>query len=400
MKSYFVIILCCLGLGACSSKPVPAGERTASTDSTQTGDSVSVDARTQEQLGLEVQPVRALSVSAPIIATGQLQMNEERSWKVGAVTEGRIIAVPVRLGETVTAGQIVAQMHSHEVHDARANRRQAIAELERQKVLVEQARRVRDRTRRLFDLKAGAREQLEAAETQFRSAEYSVTNAEAELQKTEAHLTEFLEVPLQDAGHNADGTDDQDYVPIKAPANGTVVERLANVGTVVSVATPVVTISDLSSLWLIAAVNEADLSLIRPQQTVRISVRAYPDKTFPGEVFQLGERLDPQTRTLQVRVLVSNLNGLLKPDMFATADFTPQSRNASIHVPESAVQDLNGKTVVFVRAEKESFVVREVKAGARVAGQIEILSGLEPGTPVVVNGALLLKSQLLKSEGN
>jgi cobalt-zinc-cadmium efflux system membrane fusion protein len=114
----------------------------------------------------------------------------------------------------------------------------------------------------------------------------------------------------------------------------------------------------------------------------------------------LGERLDPQTRTLQVRVLVSNLNGLLKPDMFATADFTPQLQRTVVHVPESAIQELKGKSVVFIQTGTRSFAPREVKAGARVDRQIEILSGIESGTPVVVNGALLLKSQLLKSEAN
>jgi cobalt-zinc-cadmium efflux system membrane fusion protein len=394
MKSSLVVIFCCVGLGACGSGHAPAEAAAASPSPVNT---VSVDARTQQQLGFEVQRAEAEAVSAPIRATGQLQVNEDRTWKVGAVTEGRIVAVPVRLGEQVKSGQVVAQMHSHEVHDARATRRQAVAELARIKVLLEQAKRVRDRTQRLFDLKAASRQQLEAAETEYRAAQFSVTNAEAEVQKTEAHLTEFLDVSLQDSDQGGNG---QDYVPIKSPAGGTVIERLANAGSVVSVAAPVVTISDLSSLWLIAAVNEEDLSLIRPGQTVRISVRAYPERTFPGTVFQLGEHLDPETRTLQVRVLVSNTKGLLKPDMFATADFRPPAHARTIHVPESAVQELNGKQVVFVQSEDKDFVPREVKAGPRVAGQITILSGLEAGTPVVVNGALLLKSQLLKSDGN
>jgi cobalt-zinc-cadmium efflux system membrane fusion protein len=113
----------------------------------------------------------------------------------------------------------------------------------------------------------------------------------------------------------------------------------------------------------------------------------------------LGERLDPQTRTLQVRVLVSNPQGLLKPDMFATAEFSPQAAKTLIHVPESAIQEFQGKTVVFVRTGSGTFEPKEVQTGARIDRQIQILSGLEPGTPVVVNGALLLKSHLLKSAG-
>ena len=128
-------------------------------------------------------------------------------------------------------------------------------------------------------------------------------------------------------------------------------------------------------------------------------MRAYPDRKFPGQVFQLGERLDAQTRTLQVRVLVSNLHGLLKPEMFATAEFTPQTEQTFIHVPESAVQEFNGKSVVFVRTAPGKFTPREVTAGAQGRSPDSDSSGLEAGTPVVVNGAMLLKSQLLKSAG-
>jgi RND family efflux transporter MFP subunit len=213
--------------------------------------------------------------------------------------------------------------------------------------------------------------------------------------KADAHLTEFLDVPLHD-DDSPSGTE-ADRIPIKSPAAGTIMERHASVGSVVSIGDPVVTVSDLSSLWLIAAVNEADLSKVQRGQRVVIVVRAYPDKTFPGQVFQLGERLDAQTRTLQVRVLVSNPQGLLKPEMFATAELTPQTQQTSVHVPESAVQDLNGKPVVFVRTGSGTFEPREVQVGARIDRQIRILSGLEAGTPVVVNGALLLKAHVLKS---
>ena len=158
-----------------------------------------------------------------------------------------------------------------------------------------------------LDLKAASREQLEAAETQYRAAQLSVSTAQAEESiRAEFHLTEFLDVPLSDKTPSGTEVTDADRVPIKSPAAGTVMERVANVGTVVSIGDPVVTVSDLSSLWLIAAINEAELSHIRVGQPVRISVRAYPDRVFPGKVFQLGERMDPQTRTLQVRVLVSN----------------------------------------------------------------------------------------------
>ena len=403
MKALFAIVVTgwCIMLSGCGSKEVPAGGNATTQVPVGSGTNpLAVDPSAQKELGFEVQPAGPLRATSAISATGQLQLNEDRTWKVGTVTEGRIVSVPVRLGESIKAGQVVAQMHSHAVHDARADRRQAVAELEKLKVIAEQARRVRDRTRRLFELKAASKEQLEAAETQSRSSEFSVTNAEAEVQKADSHLTEFLEVPLQDGDHKPGKPDDHDQVPIKTPAAGTVIERLANVGSVVSVATPVVTISDLTSVWLIAAVNEADLSQIRRGQAARITVRAYPDRTFTGRVFELGERMDAQTRTLQVRVLVANAGGLLKPDMYASVEFAAAGPSQSIYVPESAVQELNGKFVVFVQSANKAFTPREVRTGVRAGGRIEILSGLESGDPVVVKGALLLKSELLKGEGS
>ncbi len=125
---------------------------------------VSIDPQTQKQLDVAVEPAASGAVDTPITATGQLQLNQNSTWQVGAIIEGKVVAVAVNLGDKVEAGQIVAQMHSHEVHDSRATRRQAVAELNRLKLLGEQALRVRDRTQRLFDLKAASREQLEAAE--------------------------------------------------------------------------------------------------------------------------------------------------------------------------------------------------------------------------------------------
>lgn len=390
----------CGAAGGGANKPAVAESGAAATPDAPVAAAkpVSVDAKTQQQLGIQVAPAEAASLAAPVSATGQLQLNEDRTWKVGAVIEGRIVSMPVKLGDSVRSGQVLAQMHSHMVHDARADRQQALAELDRLKVLAEQARRVRDRTQRLLDLKAASREQMEAAETQLRSSELSVRNAEAELRKAETHITEFLDVPLREEPHTGDTATDPDNVPIRAPAAGTVMERLANVGTVVPVAGPVVTLSDLSSLWLIAAVNEADLRHIRKGQAVAITVRAYPDRTFPGRVFQLGEHMDPQTRTLQVRVLVSNPGGLLKPDMFANVEFSAQGVRPVIQVPEAAVQDLEGKAVVFVQNPGGAFAPVPVTVGTRSAGRIEVTSGLQAGTPVVIKGAVLLKSQLLKGE--
>jgi multidrug efflux pump subunit AcrA (membrane-fusion protein) len=358
---------------------------------------IRVDEDTGRQLGLEVRAAAAAASSVHVVATGQLQTNEDRTWTVSAFTDGKIVDVPVHVGDVVRKDQVLARMHSHEVHDSRATYRQTTAALRQQQILAEQALRVRDRTKRLFDLKAASREQLEAAETQVRSTQMSVADAEAEVEKAKFHLVEYLEVPLERSTSEGSSDSDSDALVIRAPAAGTAMERQASVGTVVTAGDPVFTISDLSSLWMIAAVNESDMPYVRTGQHVNVSVRAYPDRKFKARVLRLGERLDPQTRTLQVRLFLPNPVELLKPGMFATAEFAsaPSGRKV-IQVPESAVQQWNGSKVVFIQTSEGTYAPRPVSTGSTLNGQVEILAGVEAGTPVVVNGAFLLRSELLK----
>jgi multidrug efflux pump subunit AcrA (membrane-fusion protein) len=332
-----------------------------------------------------------------VSATGQLQVNEDATWHVGTVTDGKIIATHVRVGDQVQKGQILAMVHSHEVHDARALYRRAVVELGQLETSAAQALIMRDRTRRLFDLRAASREQLEAAEAQHKKATSAVTAAKGEVDKAVIHLTDYLEVPLEVPPEHA-GSTHRDAVTVRSPASGTIMERKVSEGTVVSSGDSLFTVANLSSLWLIAAVNEADMARVTPGQRVELTVRAFADRKFTGRVLQLGERLDANTRTLQVRVLVPNPQGHLKPEMFATAKFAGVAKRSVILLPEAAVQELNGKQIVFVQSAAGAFVPQEVRTGFTAEGKVEVLAGLEPGTSVVVSGAFLLKSELLKSE--
>lgn len=394
------VLLVCAGLSGCSSNRPHAAETARHPDKADVraiplDKRIHLDDTVRRDLGITIAKAEELPVGTPIAATGQLQINEDASWQVGAITDGKIISVPVRVGDFVRQGQPLAYLHSHDVHDARATYRQAVAELARHKALADQARSVRDRTRRLFDLRAASREQLDAAETMYLSATTSVANAQADVDKTAFHLTDFLEVPA-DAPHGADHDSGRDDLAIKSPASGTLMERKATAGTVVSAGDPVFTIADLNSLWLIASVDEAEMSKVRPGQRVDITVRAFAERKFTGRVLRLGERLDAQTRTLQVRVLVPNPNGLLKPDMFATVEFETEKTQRVLQVPEAAVQDVNGQQVVFVSEPGGWFASIQITTGPKGGGRVQVLSGLRSGDPVVVNGAFLLKTQLLR----
>jgi multidrug efflux pump subunit AcrA (membrane-fusion protein) len=344
-------------------------------------------------------PIRATELAASLTVPGRLAVNEDRTWHVGAIASGRIENISARVGDSVAAGQVLGLLHSHEVHEARAGYQEAITEVQRATAAEAYAKQRRERAQRLLELRAGSRQELEAAEADLRNAQAATQKAQSELEKERAHLNIF-QVPADEPAasssqHSQHG--EEDDIPILAPASGLVFERKASVGSVVTSGEELFAITDTSSLWMIAAANESDLSRLTAGQQVHIQVRAYPRMAFSGRILKLGEKLDPDTRTLQIRILVPNPQGRLKPEMYATASLEGSGRHSALFVPEEAVQQINGFPVVFVRRTRDEFEARPVKTGPDVEGATEILKGLHEGDTVVVKGSFLLKSQMLKN---
>jgi cobalt-zinc-cadmium efflux system membrane fusion protein len=385
----------CLGT-SCSSNP-PASTSTESNKraGSEGTSEVVIDEAAQRKIGLVVQAVAPQVVHEVITSTGHIAYNEDQSWSVGSVTDGRVVSISAKVGDRVAVGQVLARIHSHDVHDSRAEYQKGADEVVRVRAALAQAERVRDRARRLFELKAMSKEQLEQAEMDQRNAQAAVDKAVADLEKRRAHLVEFLDVPAQDTA--GPGANHEDFIPIKSPGSGVVVERHASTGSAITAGQQLFRIANLSALWMIANVNEADLAHLRPGQTVRVSVRAYPDRKFIGRVLRLGEQLDPATRTLQVRVLVPNEHGLLKPEMFANAEIDRAAERERIVIPEAAIQDLNGHKIVFLQVAPTRFAVRALETTPAGAGQVAVVAGLKANDAVVVKGGFILKSQLLRS---
>jgi cobalt-zinc-cadmium efflux system membrane fusion protein len=375
-------------LVGCGTSVPPPTATTAALPPKGKDNFVQFDAATVTESGIQLGKVTSRPQAAAIQANGHLVVNEDATWLVGALTSGKMMQVLAKTGDLVKTGDVLAWMHSDDVHNTRAVYRQNLDELQRRKVLSEHARRVRDRTQRLFDLKAASREQLEAAETELRNTEHAVATAEIEIAKEKTHLTEFLEVPVESAT--------QALIPIRAPATGTVTDRMATLGTVVTAGNHVFTLSNLSTLWMLAAVNEADLAGVRVGQPVTVTVKSYPGETFAARVIKLGEKLDATTRTLQVRVAVPNPGGRLKPEMFASAEIAAAVSREVPVVPERAVQELAGAKVVFVETRAGHYEPRKVTVGATAGGYHEIVSGVAVGEAIVTHGAFLLKSEILR----
>jgi cobalt-zinc-cadmium efflux system membrane fusion protein len=157
-------------------------------------------------------------------------------------------------------------------------------------------------------------------------------------------------------------------------------------------------IADLSTVWVQGDVYEKDIASIRQGQEVKVVANAYPDRTFTGKLTYLSDVLDPQTRTAKVRCEMSNPGGLLKLEMFATIQIPTSARRQALMVPAAALQQIDNESMVFVEIAENKFEKRKVESGMNSDGWTEIKSGLKAGEKIVAQGAFMLKSHLKKEE--
>jgi cobalt-zinc-cadmium efflux system membrane fusion protein len=355
----------------------------------------------QKSSGIAVEPAESRSLPEIVRATARLSNDENQTWRVGAITDGRIVKVLANPGDVVQAGAVLARMHSHDIHESRAAYQKSQMELARAQIEEAYALRARDRAKRLYDLKAGSIEQWEHSETELKNAQTAVSNARVEVDRTRNHLTEFLGISADTPPHPGpqphDEADEAEFIPVLSPAAGTVLSRGITPGTVVTPANDLFIVSNLSSLWAIAEVNEEHLPKLRTGMPARIYVQAYGREAFPGRIGKLGETFDPTTRTVKVRIDVPNPRGRLKPEMYASAEIEIGGANAAVFVPQAATQEVRGETVVFVRTAPNRFDVRPVELGRSLDGSFEVVRGLRAGEPVATRGAFVLKSEFLKA---
>ncbi|MCS6817948.1 MAG: efflux RND transporter periplasmic adaptor subunit [Blastocatellia bacterium] len=323
-------------------------------------------------------------------ATGRVQINEDRAVRIGAPVEGRVTRVLATVGDRVKAGQPVLALHSHELAAARSDYEKARAAVARAEKALAYAQAELERANRLLEAKAiSRREQLRAA-ADVVAAEAELEQARAELRRAE----EFLH-------HLGAWPEPSDEVLIRAPIDGVVLERRATVGMVVTPSMDLLTIADLSTLWVIAEVPEPQAARIRLGQPAFISVAAFAEERFPGHVAHIGEVLDPQTRTVRVRCVVQNRQQRLRPEMYATILIALGTTAPQLAIPREAVQEIGGESVVFVEIAPGRFEKRRVQLGLSAIlpdGEfVEVTGGLREGERIVTRGSFWLKSELLKA---
>lgn len=281
---------------------------------------------------------------------------------------GRVAEIKVKPGDYVRRGQTVAILNSSDVGSARSDYVKADIEAQR-------ATRATERQKLLLDHGA-------AAEKDYVDARAQSDSAQAELVRARQRL-ELL---------NANPNANSDRVPLIAPANGVVLDVSAAAGEFsksLDSANPLVTVADLNTIWIIGDVYEKDVAKVNRGKQVSVTLQAYPDRKWNGRIDSISGALDPTTRTLKARVVLSNPGQQLKPEMFGAIHVTAGTHQALV-VPAAAIIHEGSTVTVFVKnAGKPE--QRTVTTGQTIDGNVEIVSGLQAGDEVAADGAELLK---------
>ena len=351
------------------------GEEEQEGDEPEVAEVVVLDSAALAAAGIQLALVDSVTVGR-MPATGSITFDQNRVSHIGPRTEGRVMALRADLGTRVRRGQVLAVLESPEVGALRADLHEADA-------LTRIARENYDRQRRL--------------EAQGISSRRNLLEAEAELRRGEGSLLRAAE-RLQALGADQ-GEGGQFFVA--APFAGVVVEKQARLGEVTSPSDQLFTVADLSRLWLELSVYERDLRRISVGQAVEVTTAAFPSRAFSGRIVYISNVVDPGTRTVRARVELPNGDGALRPGMFATAQIELTGSGISaVLVPQEALQELEGRPVVFLRgAAPGEFrpVQVEVADHAHERGVV-VTSGIVAGDSVVTGGAFLLRSELAASE--
>lgn len=384
---YAAIALTLLLVSGCSK---PGTEHASEIHEEHKEDTVNIGLEAQKHIGLQVAPVAFTQMTEYLQVTGTVQPIDNKVVHIRPMARGRLTSVSIRVGDRVRAGEELARMDNIEASEAASELASAHAELQRLKVQLAAQARQTDRQRRLSEIGAAAVKEYEAVRAEQQATEESIRAQESTIAGLAARLRRLGVTESPGTGIIT--------TPLHAPFAGIVTKAEAAIGTVVDSANELFTISDLSQVWVQAEVYEKDLGRVRVGQPAFIRVDTYPNMRFSGKVTYISDILDPQTRTARVRCEVPNPGTTLKLDMFATVELPTTFSRTAVNVPTSAIQQLEGKNVVFIRQKPTVFEVRGVALGNQIREQVEVLSGLKEGEPVVTQGAFHLKSVLAGKE--
>jgi membrane fusion protein, heavy metal efflux system len=362
-------------------------------------DIVQIAPEAQKDIGITVETAGYRTLRDTLSATGTVSEDPVRVAHIRPLARGLIEKAYIRLGDRVSKGDPLIEYDNIDLGLALGEFQTAQAELQRSLTDLEVKKTIVARGKEMLKVGAIARTAYDLREAECKDAEAKTAGARAAVEKVEEQIHRFgwtdQDIAKLQAKQSAGRTISHSI--LRAPDAGIITGFHASVGEAVEPSTELLAITDMSSLWVLADVYEKDLSHIQKGKAVQVRVASYPNKVFQGRITYVADTIEPKTRTAKVRCVVENDSGLLKLEMFATIEIPVDRSNSVLAVPDSAIQQIDGKAVVFVRNSEKEFQKHEIQAGVTSGGFTEIRSGLKTGDPVATQGSFVVKTAFLRN---
>lgn len=338
---------------------VPVYEDEQEVQAQEVSTQIRISTEKVQKLGVRTEAVRKQTLDKVVRASGRIEPDERQTFTITPKFEGYVERLHVNVtGQFVNRGQPLFEAYSPELLSAQ--REYAIA-----RQGVESLKSASDEAQR------GMRELAESSLMRLRNWDVSEEQLASLSQSGAARRT----------------------LTFRSPVSGIVTEKKAVQGMRFMPGEMLYQVTNLASIWVIADVFEQDIGLVRQGAKANVKVDAFPDKTFPGVITYVYPTLKTETRTVPVRVELSNPAGQLKPGMYAQVELSAASRTAVLTVPSSAVIDSGIRQIVLVQKAEGRFEPREIKIGARSDDRIEVVQGVQDGEIVVVAANFLIDAE-------
>lgn len=361
---------------------------------------VQIPGRAQQESGIEVVKATLRPFRDSLSVTGTVGPDQTRIAHVRPLARGVVDEVFVQFGSQVAKTQPLLSYDNVELGLAVGEYLSALSGLRASQTDLQMKEKILDRSAEMLRVGALARTTHDVREAEYQSAVASVDNSKSNVAKFEEQLHRF---GLSDSDIAKLGEDGQagyhrtaSHTTIRAPSPGVITAYNVSTGETVDPSSELLTITDISTVWVLADVYERNLGSVKLGSKVSIRVPSYPGEVFEGRITYIGDVIEQETRTARVRCVVNNPGKRLKLDMFATVEIPTETTAQGVSVPTAAIQQIENQPVVFVQRSETEFEQRPVTLGLEAKGWTQVLQGVKEGEAVIGEGSFYAKTAALR----
>ncbi len=361
---------------------------------------VSISIEAQKAGGIATSEVVVREIESSIHATGVVSSDQTQVGRIRSLSRGVVQTVFVQLGDEIQKGDPLVSYDNIDLGLAISAFHSASADLRRRQAGLKAQETILSRSEQMLVVGAIAKTEHEIRTARHRDAQAQLEAEQARVAQFEEQLHRFglteADVERLSETENTGFHRTASISTLRAPSAGIVTSVAVSPGETVNRSSELLTVTDLSTVWVLADIFEHDLGSITLGSDATVRVPAYPDVSFRGRVAHISDTLELQTRAARVRCVVANPGARLKLGMFATIDVPAGRSIESLAIPASAIQSVNGRPVVFKQRSASTFELSEVETGVEADGWIEIRHGLATGDTVITSGSFYAKTATLR----